>query len=707
MSSYIHLIQLPVDITEREAVEAAYEKDLQWIEERLRNGLSVLIECDKILSTFLFISLRDRLKQERNGKTIKCRLLGGRSDNERMGFMQSLLGNFREAVIDVIGQDSMVLALPHLDLLTTTTQSGLSLEAREAIAWMYENPEVVLLGFKDPSFEIPRVIEDVFTVKRSIIGLSRDVLPKILLQCEGRKLAEDVFNTSRLYKYISGLNVIKFRKIMEHFHTFLDYDNRNPDTAEQLYRQIREMTLISNLEIPNVDLDEDVGGYEHIKEILKKEVLELLERRDKLTEDLEIKRLEQLIPKGIIFFGPPGTGKTYLAKALATALQATIIIVNGPEIKSKWFGESEANLRRIFAQARKSAPSIIVFDELDSIASARGLYHSGSGVEHSMVNQLLTEMDGFRSEEMVLVIGTTNLLEAVDPALLRPGRFELQIHIPYPDEYSRREIINIYKKKFNLNLSDEVLEYLVEKTGGVVDNMTMTRFSGDHLYAISRTLKRKAIREGEYEITQAAIDKAISSRIQAKVILTDEEQRFISYHESGHALITHLIPSAEKTTKISIASSESSFLGFTMQELRKNRYLITKKELSNTICILFGGRIAEEMIFEDISSGAQNDLERASEIARMMVEEMGMSDNLGIISYSRRTLQGITSSSQRIISEHTRNMIDEEIKTLLNTQYERALKLLKENSQKLIKLAEALYKKGSLDHSDLEQLLGK
>ena len=199
--------------------------------------------------------------------------------------------------------------------------------------------------------------------------------------------------------------------------------------------------------MPNIDLDRDIGGYAKVKQRLKAEILDVLATQGPASTDAdEMARLEELIPKGMIFWGPPGTGKTLFAKAMAAAIGAAITVVSGPELKSKWVGESEENLRQIFHQARQSAPSIIVFDELDSFASARGTY-TGSGVEHSMVNQLLTEMDGFHKEELVFVVGTTNFVEILDPALLRPGRFEFHLHIPYPDADDRREILGIYDRK--------------------------------------------------------------------------------------------------------------------------------------------------------------------------------------------------------------------------------------------------------------------
>src|SRR5204863_488279 len=259
-------------------------------------------------------------------------------------------------------------------------------------------------------------------------------------------------------------------------------------------------TLTGALEVPNIDIERDIGGYATVKRQLRSEILDVLTRKDQLIDADEIQRLEELIPKGMIFWGPPGTGKTLFAKGMAASLGAAITVVSGPELKSKWVGESEENLRQIFHKARQSAPAIIVFDELDSFASARGTY-TGSGVEHSMVKQLLTEMDGFRKEDLVFVIGRTNFLEILDPALLRPARFECYLHIPYPDDDDRRAILEIYNKKMRLKLSKEAMDYAVRRTCESYPTQTGTRYSGDHLNALCRAVARLRIREDRSDET--------------------------------------------------------------------------------------------------------------------------------------------------------------------------------------------------------------
>src|SRR4029079_5268156 len=248
------------------------------------------------------------------------------------------------------------------------------------------------------------------------------------------------------------------------------------------------------------------------------------------TDADEISRLEELIPRGMIFWGPPGTGKTYFAKAIAASIGAAITIVSGPELKSKWVGESEENLRQIFHKARQSAPSIIVFDEIDSFATARGTY-TGSGVEHSMVNQLLTEMDGFHKDELVFVVGTTNFVESLDPALLRPGRFEFHIHIPYPDDYDRKSIFEIYNKKMKLQFDDAALEYAVNRTGNRYMTPTGTAFSGDHINAICRSVARVRMRENVKDATTPKLIERALTEFDEKVELHEKDLPVVATHE--------------------------------------------------------------------------------------------------------------------------------------------------------------------------------
>src|SRR5262249_39734031 len=295
---------------------------------------------------------------------------------------------------------------------------------------------------------------------------------------------------------------------------------------------------------------------------LKSEILDVLAHKDTVTDAGEISWLEELIPKGMIFWGPPGTGKTMFAKAMAASIGAAITVVSGPELKSKWVGESEERIRQIFHKSRQSAPSIIVFDELDSFASARGTY-TGSGVEHSMVNQLLTEMDGFHKGEMVFVVGTTNFAEILDPALLRPGRFEFHLHIPYPDADDRREILRIYDQKMKLRMSDDALDHAVKRSAEPVPASGGQRYSGGHLNALCRGvggIRLRRVREDAKATEKPTVTEDIEQALTEYLELpkmTPAEERVVATHEAGHAIASMFCPHAPPIERISIASDVS------------------------------------------------------------------------------------------------------------------------------------------------------
>jgi len=496
MSVIIPESDLPQELTAEESVELAYTETLADTASALRRGIPVLIECDKDMAPFVFLNIRNRLRAHE----IRCLYLDGRpqteeQQNAQCGLLGMMIAQLRDAVRGAV--DRRVVVLPHLDLLTTS-QGGLTAEAKEVIPLLYENPELVWLGFKDPSFSVPAVIENLFPNRFDMVGIPRNRLKNLVTQKESRKFGRE-FNPWSLYKYVSGMNAVRLRKLLSTLECE-DY----PTDPKRAYLQIRQATAHGNMEVPQVDLHKEVGGYEKVKKRLQTEILDVLAVKDSKTDAAEIQRLEQLIPRGMIFWGPPGTGKTLFAKAMATAIGAAITIVSGPELKSRWVGESEERIRQIFQRARQSAPSIIVFDELDSFAAARGTY-TGSGVEHSMVNQLLTEMDGFHSGELVFVVGTTNFAEILDPALLRPGRFEFHLQIPVPDADDRRAVLKIYDEKMGLEMAESALEFAVRRTGEFVEGAAPgTRYTGDHINALCRSLARIRLREDRSGPTTSA-----------------------------------------------------------------------------------------------------------------------------------------------------------------------------------------------------------
>jgi cell division protease FtsH len=681
MSTTIKESELPRDLTAFEAVELAYPDELARAERALTSGLAVMIECDKGLTPFLYRCLRDRLKK----RGLKSAYLDGRPTTEAdpapggLGLMATIIGSLREAVRASV--DQRLLVLPHLDLLTTTS-GGLSAEAKEVIPLLYENPNILWLGFKDPSFRIPKVIETLFPHRISMLGVPRDRLHFLVTQREARKLSREGFRPYELYKYVSGVNAARLRTVLSAL-SGEDY----PADSSHAWNQIREATLQGDLSVPTVRLKEDIGGYPHVKDRIEKEILEIIARKEAATDPGEIERIEKLIPRGIIFSGPPGTGKTHFAKAMASALGAAAIVVSGPELKSRWVGESEENLRQIFVRARQSAPAIIIFDELDSFASARGM-HQGSGVEHSMVNQLLTEMDGFRSNEMVFVVGTTNFLESIDPALLRPGRFEFHIPVPYPGPEDRRAILEIYDRRFALRLDEAALEYAVRRTGSIVEGGG--RYSGDHLHALCRAIARRRLRSALAGPTDVnAVEEALSENLD-RPQLTASEERVVATHEAGHAVVALHLEHAAPIERITIRGDLSGALGYVAYADPANRYVITKSEILDRLAILFGGREAESVLLTDISLGASHDLAVATEMATAAVVQYGM----GPPELSVREF-----GDDKPLAEETRRSIDRATSEILDAQRARARAIIERERGTVVALRDLLLEKKVVDRA--------
>lgn len=474
-----------------------------------------------------------------------------------------------------------------------------------------------------------------------------------------------------MYKYVSGVNAVRLRRLLATLEGE-DY----PADPKHAFRQLRQATLTGTLELPEIDLERQVGGYARVKTRLRSEILDVLAHKDRATDAEEVARLEELIPRGMIFWGPPGTGKTLFAKAMAAALGAAVTVVSGPELKSRWVGESEENLRQIFRKARQSAPAIIVFDELDSFASARGTY-TGSGVEHSMVNQLLTEMDGFHRDEMVFIVGTTNFVEALDPALLRPGRFEFHLHIPYPDADDRREILRIHDRSMGLKMTPEALEYAVRRTGDYVEGAAAgTRHSGDHLNALCRAMARIRLREADRGPSgEKLVERAISEWIELPK-MTPAEERTVAVHEAGHAVCSLHCEHAAPIERISIRGETAGALGFVRYQDKANQYVVTRKELLDDLCVLMGGREAEDLLLDDISIGAAGDLHRATAIARALVEEFGLGgEDIGVCRFGADDKAG----RHPHLSPAQQEALDRRIGAILEDARLRAAAILREH----------------------------
>ena len=693
MNRVVPEAELPLELSVFGAVDAAYPQELARCYEALRRRLPVLIECEKELSPYLYRSLRERLKVDGT----RCLYLDGRTASDLpppppgAGLVAAMIHQIREIVRGAVGE--RIVVLPHLDILTAGTGAGtLGSEAREVIPLLYENPEVLWLGFKDPAFPLPAPIENLFPFRTAILGVARDRLRHVITQREARKLGRG-FDPYALYKHISGLNAVRLRRLLQSL-TGEDY----PVDPAPALAQLRTATLTNAVELPHVDLSRDIGGYTAVKDRLGAEILAILAAKDRLSDPAQIERIEALIPRGMVFWGPPGTGKTLFAKAMATALGAAVTIVSGPELKSKWVGESEHNLRAVFTRARQSAPAVIVFDELDSFAGARGRFNGGSGVEHSMVNQLLTEMDGFRKEELVFVVGTTNFVESLDQALLRPGRFEFVLHIPYPNADDRRAILAVHDARLATQLSPEALDYAVRRTDDLVPGPTGgTRYSGDHLQALCRQLARTRLREGlAGPASPADVERAIEQYLD-RPVLTAREELVVATHEAGHAVTALSCRHAPPIERISIRGDIGGALGYVKHADHAERYVVTVAQLRDTICTLFGGREAELLLLDAMSIGAASDLHHATEIARALVERYGETGaELGIGRWAH--------DPDAPMSEVSRARIDHAIRAILDGERTRAQQILAAQRPLLVALRDLLLERKVLDRASFAHL---
>jgi cell division protease FtsH len=704
MSVLIKESELPQELTLEAAVEAAYAAELAEVASKLQRGLPTLIECDKEIGPFLYLNIRNRLRSV----NLRCLYLDGRPRQEEqqqpgmmpMGMIGTMIAQLREAVRGAV--ERRVVVLPHLDLLTTS-QGGLTAEAREVIPLLYENPELVWLGFKDPSFQLPKVIENLFPHHVHLLGIPRARLRHLVTRRESRKFSKkDEFNPWGLYKYVSGINAVRLRKLLS---TLEGEDH--PADPKRAYHQLRQATLGGAMEVPTISLDDDIGGYPRVKERLRNEVLNLLGRKDQLTSEEQIKGIEELIPKGMIFWGPPGTGKTLFAKALASEIGAAVTIVSGPELKSKWVGESEDNLRQIFHKARQSAPSIIVFDELDSFATARGTY-TGSGVEHSMVNQLLTEMDGFHKEEMVFVVGTTNFVESLDPALLRPGRFEFHLRIDWPDDDARREIIKIYDRKMGLKMSPETIEHTVERTDWLVPGTAAgTYFSGDHINALCRSIARFRLRDSRADpTTPADVERALTEWIE-KTKLTPLEEKVTATHEAGHAVCCLKVPHAPQIKRIAIADDVVGAIGYVRPKQSEHKHYRTVQQMLAEIVVCFGGTEAEKLLLDAVSLGLESDLERATGLAKAIVEAIGEGgEETGVGRYIIYPLNGPREGIRDTnLSEAKLSAMDRRIDAILSECRQQAARVLRENQELLENLRDELMREKVIEAKRLRVIV--
>ncbi len=442
----------------------------------------------------------------------------------------------------------------------------------------------------------------------------------------------------------------------------------------------------------------DVAGVDEAKEELR-EVIEFLKTPGKFT------KLGGKIPKGILLVGPPGTGKTLLARAVAGEAGVPFFSISGSEFVEMFVGVGAARVRDLFEQAKGKAPCIIFIDELDALGKARGMGPMAHEEREQTLNQLLVEMDGFDPRIGVILMAATNRPEILDPALLRAGRFDRHVLVDRPDKIGRLGILRVHAKQVAL-AADADLETVAGMTPG---------FSGADLANVINEAALLAVRRGKDQVglpeLQEAVERVIAGLEKKNRVLNKMEKERVAYHETGHALVALSVPGADTVQKISIIPRGIAALGYTLQLPTEDRFLMTKSELENKIAVLLGGRIAEELVFGESSTGAQNDLVKATDIAKSMVKAYGMSERLGTITLERERqpqfLQIQAPQEKGDYSEETAREIDCEIRRIIDEQYERVKRLLEEKKNALVEGARVLLDREVISGGDLKAIMDK
>ena len=438
---------------------------------------------------------------------------------------------------------------------------------------------------------------------------------------------------------------------------------------------------------------DDVAGEDEAKESLA-EIVDYLHNPSKYTD------AGASMPKGILLVGPPGTGKTMLAKAVAGESNVPFFSISGSEFVEMFVGMGASKVRDLFSQAKEKAPCIVFIDEIDAIGQKRsGGAMGGNDEREQTLNQLLTEMDGFESNNGVIILAATNRPESLDPALTRPGRFDRRVPVELPDLAGREAILKVHARKI--------------KPAEDVDFHTIARMasgaSGAELANIINEAALRAVRNGRTIVTQADLEESIEVVIagyqKKNAVLSDQEKKVVAYHEIGHALVAAMQTHSAPVQKITIIPRTSGALGYTMQVETGDKYLMTKQEIENKIATFTGGRAAEEVVFGEITTGASNDIEQATKLARAMITRYGMSDDFDMVALETVTNQYLGGDASLACSADTQKVIDDKVVVLVKTQHEKAKKILTENRSKLDVLAQYLYEKETITGEEFMAIL--
>lgn len=438
----------------------------------------------------------------------------------------------------------------------------------------------------------------------------------------------------------------------------------------------------------------DVAGEDEAKDLLT-EIVDYLHNPQKYTE------IGASMPKGALLVGPPGTGKTLLAKAVAGEAEVPFFSISGSEFVEMFVGMGAAKVRDLFKQANEKAPCIVFIDEIDTIGKKRdsGSFTGGNDEREQTLNQLLTEMDGFDGSKGVVILAATNRPDSLDPALLRPGRFDRRIPVELPDLKGREEILKVHARK--IKIADSVrFDEIAKAAAGA---------SGAELANIVNEAALRAVRDNREVVTEADLEESIEVVIagyqKKNAVLSDQEKKVVAYHEIGHALVAAMQTHSAPVQKITIIPRTSGALGYTMQVEQGDKYLLTKQELENKIATFTGGRAAEEVVFGEITTGASNDIEQATKIARAMITRYGMSDDFDMVAMETVTNQYLGGDASLACSADTQNEIDRKVVELVKREHEKAKKILLDNRQKLDELSNYLYEKETITGDEFMAIL--
>ncbi|MGD2020249.1 MAG: ATP-dependent zinc metalloprotease FtsH, partial [Thiohalocapsa sp.] len=441
----------------------------------------------------------------------------------------------------------------------------------------------------------------------------------------------------------------------------------------------------------------DMAGAEEAKE----EVVEVV---DFLKDPSKFQKLGGKIPKGVLMVGPPGTGKTLLARAIAGEAKVPFFTISGSDFVEMFVGVGASRVRDMFEQAKKHAPCIIFIDEIDAVGRHRGAGLGGGHDEREQtLNQLLVEMDGFEGNEGVIVIAATNRPDVLDPALLRPGRFDRQVVVPLPDVRGREQILKVHMRK--VPSADDVVASVIARGTPGFSGADLANLVNEAALFAARANKRLV----DMEDMEKAKDKIMMGTERRSMVMSDDEKKLTAYHESGHAIVGRLVPEHDPVHKVSIIPRGRA-LGVTLFLPEDDRFSYSKQRLESQISSLFGGRLAEELIFgpEMVTTGASNDIQRATELARNMVTKWGLSDKLGPLTYSedeQEVFLGHSVTQHKNVSDETSHLIDKEIRNFIDRNYERAKSLLEENMDKLHAMAQALIKYETIDSDQITDIM--